>query len=112
MFISYAPDGWLNLAWVTKIHDVWSTEAAQAELVLWVAGEAEPYRLGLTLLVEMKKRHPEFAWNRDGSGFDRLVGTRSVRAAIDRGDTVDAIVAASAAAVEEFRRTRRASLLY
>jgi hypothetical protein len=45
MFIPYAPDSWLNLAWVTKIHDVWSTEAAQAELVLWVAGEAEPYRL-------------------------------------------------------------------
>lgn len=76
------------------------------------AGEAQPYRLGVTLLTEMKKRHKEFAWLRDGSGFDRLVGTRSLRAAIDRGDSVDAIVAASAAGIEEFRRTRRASLLY
>ncbi len=76
------------------------------------AQAAQPYRLGLTLLVEMKKRHAEFAWLREGSGFDRLVGTRSVRAAIDRGDTVDAIVAASATGIEEFRRSRQASLLY
>jgi uncharacterized protein YbbC (DUF1343 family) len=76
------------------------------------AAEAQPYRLGVTLLTEMKKRHKEFAWLRDGSGFDRLVGTRSLRAAIDRGDSVDSIVAASAAGIEEFRRTRRASLLY
>jgi uncharacterized protein YbbC (DUF1343 family) len=76
------------------------------------ASKAEPYRLGVTLLVEMKKRHPEFAFLRDGSGFDRLVGTKSLRAAIDRGDAVDAIVAADAPAIERFRRSRSASLLY
>jgi beta-N-acetylhexosaminidase len=76
------------------------------------AQKAEPYRLGVTLLVEMKKRHPEFAWLGDGSGFDRLVGTRSLRAAIDRGESVDAIVARDASAIVEFRRTRAASLLY
>lgn len=76
------------------------------------AQDAEPYRLGVTLLVEMKKRHAEFAWLRDGSGFDRLAGTKSLRAAIDRGDTPDAIVASNASAIEEFRRSRRASLLY
>ena len=76
------------------------------------AQKAEPYRLGVSLLVEMKKRHPEFAWLRDGSGFDRLVGTRSLRAAIDRGESVDAIVAADAPAIERFRRSRVASLLY
>ena len=76
------------------------------------AAKAEPYRLGLTLLIEMKRRHPEFAWRGDGSGFDRLVGTRSVRTAIDRGDSVDAIVAADAPAVAEFRRLRAPSLLY
>ncbi len=73
---------------------------------------AEPYRLGVTLLVEMKKRHAEFAFLRDGSGFDRLVGTRSLRAAIDRGESIDAIVAADRAAIEAFRRERSASLLY
>lgn len=76
------------------------------------AGKAEPYRLGVTLLVEMKKRHAEFAWLRGGSGFDRLVGTRSVRAAIDRADSVEAIIAADAAAIEQFRRSRAPSLLY
>ena len=76
------------------------------------AGHAEPYRLGVTLLVEMKKRHSEFAWLGDGGGFDRLVGTRSLRAAIDRGDSVDAIVAADAPAIQRFRKTRTSSLLY
>ena len=76
------------------------------------AQKAEPYRLGVALLVEMKKRHPEFAWLRDGSGFDRLVGTGTLRSAIDRGDSVDAIVAADAAAIGQFRRSRAPSLLY
>ncbi|MEO8500054.1 MAG: DUF1343 domain-containing protein, partial [Vicinamibacteria bacterium] len=43
------------------------------------ARSAEPYRLGLTLIVEMKKRHPEFAWLRGGSGFDRLIGPALVK---------------------------------
>lgn len=76
------------------------------------AAKAEPYRLGVTLLVEMKKRHTEFAWLRDGSGFDRLAGTKSLRAAIDRGDSADAIVAADTSAIAEFRKTRASSLLY
>ena len=76
------------------------------------AHKAESYRLGVTLLIEMKKRHPEFAWLRDGSGFDRLVGTRSLRAAIDRGESADSIVASDAKAVAEFRKSRAPSLLY
>jgi uncharacterized protein YbbC (DUF1343 family) len=76
------------------------------------AHKAESYRLGVTLLIEMKKRHPEFAWLRDGSGFDRLVGTRTLRAAIDRGDSADSIVAADAPAIEAFRKSRASSLLY
>ena len=76
------------------------------------AHKAEAYRLGVTLLVEMKRLHPEFSWLRDGSGFDRLVGTRSLRAAIDRGESVDAIVAADAPAIAEFRKARAPLLLY
>jgi uncharacterized protein YbbC (DUF1343 family) len=74
--------------------------------------KAEAYRLGITLLVEMKKQHPEFAWLRDGSGIDRLSGTKSVRVAIDRGDSADAIVAATAPGIAQFRKSREASLLY
>lgn len=76
------------------------------------ARKAESYRLGVTLLIELKRLHPEFAWLRDGSGFDRLVGTRSLRAAIDRGDSADSIVAADARAIDEFRKSRVPSLLY
>lgn len=82
------------------------------EIQVTDAQAAEPWRLGLTLLIEMKKRHPEFAWNRDGSGFDRLVGTRALRVAIDRGDSVEAILAAEAPDVEAFRKSRASSLLY
>ncbi|MBK5255658.1 MAG: DUF1343 domain-containing protein [Vicinamibacteria bacterium] len=74
--------------------------------------KAQPYRLGVTLLVEMKRRHPEFGWLRDGSGLDRLVGTRSLRVAIDRGDPADAILASDASAIENFRTSRASSLLY
>jgi uncharacterized protein YbbC (DUF1343 family) len=74
--------------------------------------KAQPYRLGVTLLVEMKRRHSEFAWLGDGRGFDRLLGTRSLRAAIDRGDAIDSILAADAPAIDRFRASRAASLLY
>ena len=82
------------------------------EIKVTDAQKAEAYRLGVTLLVETKKRHPEFAWLRDGTGFDRLVGTRSLRAAVDRGDSVESIVASDSAALEQFRKSRAASLLY
>ncbi len=74
--------------------------------------KAQPYRLGVTLLFEMKRRHPEFAWLGKGDGFDRLVGTRSLRAAIDRGDSPEAILQADRPALERFRRSRASSLLY
>jgi len=73
---------------------------------------AEPYRLGVALLVEMKRLHPQFEWLGDGSGFDRLVGTRSLRLAINRGDSIDAIVEADRAAINRFRQSRAPHLLY
>ncbi len=76
------------------------------------AHKVEAYRLGVTLLIEMKKLHSEFAWLKDGTGFDRLVGTGALRAAIDRGDAADAILATDAPAIEAFRKSRAASLLY
>ena len=76
------------------------------------AHQAEPYRLGVTLMVEAKRRHAGFAWLRDGSGFDRLIGTRGLRSAIDRGETVDSIVAADARDIDAFRQSRKSALLY
>jgi uncharacterized protein YbbC (DUF1343 family) len=71
-----------------------------------------PWEFGLRLLAAVRRLHPEFAWARDGAGLDALVGTRAVRAAIERGDTVEAILAAEAPAIEQFAAERRAALLY
>jgi uncharacterized protein YbbC (DUF1343 family) len=72
---------------------------------------ARPVALGLRLLAAMR-RHPQFAWVREGAWLDTLSGTRSLRAALERGDTVEAILAATAPGVEEWRRERKPHLLY
>jgi len=72
---------------------------------------AHPWALGLRLLVALR-RHREFAWVRDGAWLDTLSGTKAVRAALERGDGPDAIVASEAPAIEGWRRDRAASLLY
>ena len=75
------------------------------------AGAARPWTLGLRLLVALR-RHPEFAWVREGAWLDTLSGTKAVRAALERGDGVDAILASEAPAIERWRRERAAFLLY
>jgi len=75
------------------------------------ASAAEPYALGLRLLVALR-RHPEFAWVGEGAWLDTLSGTRSVRAALERGDSVESILAAQAPALDRWRREREPSLLY
>jgi uncharacterized protein YbbC (DUF1343 family) len=75
------------------------------------AAAVTPYKLGVGLLVTLKSQ-AGFEWLRGGAAIDRLVGTRALRAAIDRGDPVDAIVAADLPAIEAFRKARQKSLLY
>lgn len=72
---------------------------------------ARPWTLGLRLLVALR-RHREFAWTREGAWLDTLSGTRAVRAALERGDDVDAILAAEAPAIERWRAEREPALLY
>jgi uncharacterized protein YbbC (DUF1343 family) len=72
---------------------------------------ARPWALGLRLLVALR-RHPEFAWVREGAWLDTLCGTKAVRAALERGDGVDAILASEAPGIERWRRERAAFLLY
>jgi uncharacterized protein YbbC (DUF1343 family) len=76
------------------------------------ARRASPYALGVALLKSLKSLHPEFAWRGDGASFDRLVGTRRLREAIERGDSVEQIVAADASALAEWKRLRESALLY
>ncbi|HEX9185486.1 MAG TPA: DUF1343 domain-containing protein, partial [Vicinamibacteria bacterium] len=57
------------------------------------ASAARPFALGLRLLAALR-RHPEFAWVREGAWLDTLTGTKAVRAALERGDGVETILAA------------------
>jgi uncharacterized protein YbbC (DUF1343 family) len=72
---------------------------------------ARPWALGLRLLVALR-RHAEFAWVREGAWLDTLSGTKAVRAALERGDGVEAILASEAPALARWREERRPSLLY
>ena len=72
---------------------------------------ARPFALGLRLLVALR-RHPEFAWVREGAWLDTLTGTKAVRTALERGDTVETILAAEQPAIDRWRRERVPSLLY
>jgi uncharacterized protein YbbC (DUF1343 family) len=75
------------------------------------AKAACPWLLGLRLLAALR-RHREFAWVREGAGLDTLSGTTALRAALERGDTPDAILAAEAPAIERWRQERKVHLLY
>jgi len=74
------------------------------------ARAAKPYMLGVALLSTLRKSK-EFAWRSEGA-LDRLVGTRKLREALEKGLSVDAIVDADAAAIETFRKERREALIY
>jgi uncharacterized protein YbbC (DUF1343 family) len=72
---------------------------------------ADPYRLGVGLLVALR-RDPAFRWRDGGAALDGLVGTRRLRDAVDRGESVDAIVARDVDAVARFLKERAPALLY
>jgi uncharacterized protein YbbC (DUF1343 family) len=74
------------------------------------AALASPYGLGVTLLHALR-REPEFRWRRPGA-LDWLVGTPRLREALERGDSVQAILEADAADIEAFRKARAGVLLY
>ena len=74
------------------------------------ARAAKPYTLGVALLATLRKSK-DFAW-RSEDALDRLVGTKKLRAALEKGETVDAIVEADAPAIEAFRKERREALMY
>jgi uncharacterized protein YbbC (DUF1343 family) len=71
---------------------------------------AHPYQLGVTLLRALHQQRA-VAW-KSATALDDLLGTRKVRAAIERGDSVAAIVAADAADHDAFARERVKALLY
>jgi uncharacterized protein YbbC (DUF1343 family) len=69
-----------------------------------------PYELGLRLLQALRKQEG-FGWTREGA-LDWLVGTRRVREAIERGESVEAMLEANAADLAAWERERAPALLY
>ena len=72
---------------------------------------AQPYRLGVELLIALQGRE-EFKWGQDGASLTRLVGTPRLLDDLRKGMTAEQIVEADAAAHEAWRRDRASSLLY
>lgn len=71
-----------------------------------------PYALGVALLHALRAQ-PGFAWSGvRPDHLDWLVGTRALRVALERGDSVQAILDADRAAIAAFRADRRSALLY
>ena len=75
------------------------------------AHAAKPYHFGVALLAGLRTQ-PGFEWLREGDALDRLVGTKKLRAALEAGTAVDAIVAADAEAIAKYREERLKALLY
>jgi uncharacterized protein YbbC (DUF1343 family) len=76
------------------------------------AGPVRGYRLGLHLLHELLALRPQFQLLREGAALDSLLGTSSVKDALLRGETVDAILKLDGPATFAFRVERKAALLY
>jgi uncharacterized protein YbbC (DUF1343 family) len=76
------------------------------------ASAVRPYEFGIALLAALRSTQPEFEWVRDGAWLDTLLGTRRVRRALERGDTVEAVLAAEGPDIERFERDRESALLY
>lgn len=85
-------------------------ECVGARVRVTDARSARPYELGLRLLAALQ-RQPEFRWTRQGA-LDRLLGTRRVREALERGDSVEAILQADRPGIDGFRKDRARALLY
>jgi uncharacterized protein YbbC (DUF1343 family) len=74
-------------------------------------GKARPYAFGVALLVALRRQEP-FTWSEQGEALDRLVGSRRLRAGLESGLSVEAILAADEEAIRSFRRERSRALLY
>jgi len=73
---------------------------------------ARPWAFGLGLLAVLRRLHPEFQWTRGGATLDTLVGCRTVREALDRGEDARPILEREAPALGRWRDARRPFLIY
>jgi uncharacterized protein YbbC (DUF1343 family) len=75
------------------------------------ASGVNTFALGLALLRALK-RQAGFGWLQGGSALDSLLGTSSIRIALDHSTSVAAILASEASAVRQWREAIRPFLLY
>jgi uncharacterized protein YbbC (DUF1343 family) len=75
------------------------------------AAAVRPYAFGLALLEALRSSR-DFRWLDDGRALDRLLGTRRVREALERGAHPAEILASDEAAIARFRREVKPLLLY
>jgi uncharacterized protein YbbC (DUF1343 family) len=76
------------------------------------AAAVRPYAFGIALLAALRSTQPALKWVRDGAWLDTLLGTRRVRRALERGESVDAVLGADGPGIERFERDRESALLY
>jgi uncharacterized protein YbbC (DUF1343 family) len=75
-------------------------------------GPIRGYALGLALLRALRALQPQFRLLGDGAALDTLLGTTSVRRAIERDESADAILQSDQPAIDAFRHERAKALLY
>lgn len=84
---------------------------AGARISVTSAEALRPYAVGLSLLAALRSA-PEFRWLDEGRRLDALLGTRSVREALDRGLPAKQILARDGDAITRFRARVKGLLLY
>ena len=93
-------------------------ECSGVEVVVTDTAKLEPYRLGVSLILELT-RSPGFSWRSDPYEFvvevpaiDLLTGDRALREAAETGIEPDAWIDSWAADQALFRERRQPFLLY
>jgi len=72
---------------------------------------AQPFKIGVALLISLKKLFPEFNWRKDNF-IDKLAGTDKLRKMIDSQKFYEEIIGSYSEELKEFRQKRAKYLIY
>ena len=87
------------------------SECQGVELHLTDRESFDAVRTGIAVIVTVRRLHPKELTFRD-SAFDRLAGTRTLRQAIEQGNSLENIIASWRPALQQYKERRRKFLLY
>lgn len=71
----------------------------------------EPVKVGIALLVSLKKLFPQFSFHRNNF-IDKLSGTTKLRTMVNNGSTLEQIIAVYKNDLDEFKKIRQKYLMY